>query len=171
MEDARKRTDESLEQLAAALENGQSEKLKAYLAVMGRFHKYSLGNQLLIAMQRPNATHVAGFHAWKRLGRWVKTGEHGIAIVAPIVRKQRREAEAGEEEKTRVVCFKGCRVFDTAQTDGKPLVDFATINGDPSEYIEHLKAFVGSLGIGLTYASLSGPLGLSAGGRVFLQIG
>ena len=171
MEDARKRIDESLEQLATALENGQSETLKRYLAVMGRFHRYSLGNQLLIATQRPDATQVAGFHAWKRWGRWVKAGEHGISIVAPIVRKQRQDDEANEEQRRRVVCFKGCRVFDVSQTDGKPLADFATVGGDPSEYLEQLKAFVASRGIGLTYTALSGALGLSAGGRIILRSG
>jgi hypothetical protein len=62
-------------------------------------------------------------------------------------------------------------VFDVTQTDGKPLADFATVSGDPSEYLEQLKAFVTSRGIGLTYAALSGPLGLSAGGRIILRNG
>lgn len=171
MEDAKKRIDDSLEQLAISLECGRNEKLKEYLAVIGRFHHYSLGNAMLIAMQRPDATHVAGFQAWKRLGRWVKAGEHGIAIVAPIVRKRRQVEDAVEDERRSVVCFKGCRVFDVSQTNGKPLVEFATVGGDPSGCLEHLKSFVASRGIELTYAALSGALGLSAGGSIILRSG
>lgn len=170
-EEAKKLADGALEELALALDDGHSESLTAFLKTMSRFHRYSLGNTLLIAMQRPDATQVAGFHAWKRLGRWVKSGEHGIAIVAPIVRKPRQDDEANEEQQRRVVCFKGCRVFDVSQTDGKPLADFATVGGDPSGYLEKLKAFVTSRGIGLTYAALSGALGLSAGGRIILRSG
>lgn len=176
MEDARKRIDESLDRLATALENGQSETLKKYLAVMGRFHRYSLGNQLLIAMQRPDATQVAGFHAWKRLGRWVKAGEHGIAIVAPMVRKVRPVHEPDEKAlsaaREHIVCFKGCRVFDIAQTDGKALAEFAAVRGDPAEHLPKLKGFVKSCGIDLEYADdLRGALGLSAGGRIMLRRG
>lgn len=64
---------------------GKSENLKRLLEVSARFHDYSFNNQLLIAMQRPDATRVAGFRAWKKLGRFVKKGEKRIAIIAPVV--------------------------------------------------------------------------------------
>ena len=77
-EQARQLSDDALNQLMQALENGQSDLLKTYLRVMSRFHKYSWGNCLLICSQRPQATHVAGFHAWLKLGRCVRKGEKGI---------------------------------------------------------------------------------------------
>lgn len=72
--------------LVAQLEAGRSETLTHYLTVAARFHHYSWTNQFLIATQRPDATRVAGFHTWRRLGRWVRRGEHGIVIIAPIAR-------------------------------------------------------------------------------------
>jgi hypothetical protein len=71
-EKARKIADEALDRLTSELEAGRSEALQNYLAFMGRFHRYSWGNTLLIASQRPDATRVAGFHAWHQLGRSVK---------------------------------------------------------------------------------------------------
>ena len=88
------------------------------LAFAGRFHSYSFGNALLIAAQRPEATYVAGFHKWLELGRHVRKGEHGIAILAPIV--VRRDAETDEPERV-VRSFKLAHVFDVAQTDGAAL--------------------------------------------------
>ena len=82
----------AIEQLRQALEAGHSERLKEYLAAMARFRRYSLHNIMLIASQKPTATHVAGFHSWHKLGRFVKKGEKGILILAPIVR---RKAENG----------------------------------------------------------------------------
>src|SRR5688500_11116107 len=69
----------ALDKLGAALESGASDTLLNYLAVMARFHRYSWGNCLLIATQRPTATRVAGFHAWKKVNRYVKKGAKGIA--------------------------------------------------------------------------------------------
>src|SRR5437773_12559627 len=74
-----------------------SESFRRWLDISARFHKYSLGNQLLIALQKPEATYVAGYHAWLKMNRYVKKGEHGIAIMVPHVRKV--ETEQGEEEK------------------------------------------------------------------------
>jgi hypothetical protein len=71
---------------------------RAWLDVQRRFHRYSWGNTLLIAWQRPDATRVAGFHAWRRLGRHVRRGEHGIAILAPVATRLRVvDAETGDE--------------------------------------------------------------------------
>ena len=88
-------TEKATEQLVAALQQGRSEALTAYLKAIGRFHRYSLHNVLLIAMQKPNASHVAGFRTWNELGRFVKKGEKGIMILAPIVR---RKAENSDDD-------------------------------------------------------------------------
>src|SRR5580700_7607033 len=103
---------------------------------MGRFHRYSWGNTLLIASQRPTATHVAGFHAWHQLGRSVKKGEKGIVILAPMVVKQKdsaAEIEPPSKEPSRVAGFRAAYVFDVAQTEGQPLPQFAATKGDPKE--------------------------------------
>ena len=76
--------EEALRRLATALEQGQSDALKTYLATMARFHKYSWGNVLLIFTQKPNASHVAGFQTWRKLNRSVRKREKGIAIFAPM---------------------------------------------------------------------------------------
>ena len=77
-------TEKATEQLVAALQQGHSEALTSYLKAIGRFHRYSLGNVMLIASQKPNASYVAGFRTWNQLGRFVKKGEKGILILAPI---------------------------------------------------------------------------------------
>ena len=82
-ENIKKITNQAIEQLITALNEGRSETLTQYLAAIGRFHRYSLRNVMLIASQKPTATHVAGFHAWHKLGRFVKKGEKGILILAP----------------------------------------------------------------------------------------
>ncbi len=84
---------EALIQLSAELKAGKSEALLNYLAGMSR---YSWNNVLLIASQRPNATHVAGIHAWNGLGRTLKKGEKGIAILAPIIVKRDPDADRPE---------------------------------------------------------------------------
>src|SRR5262245_57574001 len=93
----RKMAEEALNRLSADLEAGKSETLKNYLAAAGRFHRYSWGNVLLINSQRPDATRVAGFHTWHDFGRWVKKGEKGIMIFAPVVVKNKEEAPATDK--------------------------------------------------------------------------
>ena len=83
-EQAKSISETAISRLMDALERGQSEVLKTYLAAMSRFHRYSWGGILLIYSQRPDATHVAGFHAWLRLQRYVRKGEKGIVILAPM---------------------------------------------------------------------------------------
>jgi len=79
------KTDALLKKLKDGVQRIQSsDEFRNYLVAMSRFHDYSWNNQLLIMLQKPDATHVAGFNAWKDLGRWVKKGETGIAIFAPI---------------------------------------------------------------------------------------
>jgi hypothetical protein len=87
-ENIKKITNQAIEQLITALNEGRSETLTQYLAAIGQFHRYSLRNVMLIASQKPTASHVAGFHAWHKLGRFVKKGEKGILILAPIVRRK-----------------------------------------------------------------------------------
>ena len=78
-DEAIKLTETALEQLTAALDQGDSETLTAYLKTLSRFHRYSFGNVLLITIQRPDATHVADYTTWQTLGRQVRKGETGIA--------------------------------------------------------------------------------------------
>ncbi len=166
-EQAKALADEALDKLADALERGHSDTLRNYLSVMGRFHRYSWGNVLLIATQRPDAIRVAGFHTWRRLGRAVRKGEKGIMILAPVVCKKRIEAEEGEDEQTRVFGFRAAYVFDQTQTDGDPLPEFACVKGDPARHTERLKTFISESGIGLEYDAAIAPAhGLSSGGRI-----
>ena len=111
---------------------------------MGRFHRYSFNNVLLILMQNPEATHVAGFHAWKKLGRTVKKGESGIAIVAPCRYKKKEENEAGEEESKGYALrgFTVAYVFDIEQTEGEPLPEFTAVNGQPGDDLARIKAYI-----------------------------
>lgn len=161
----RKMASQAMDELIAAVESGQSEQLKTYLAMMGRFHRYSLGNQLLIRFQRPDATRVAGYRTWMQLGRQVRRGERSIRIMAPIVR---RAKEADEDEK--VVTFRTASIFDVSQTDGKPLAEFAKVNGDPGEYTERLRGLIAAKDIELEYSNAIGPAqGLSAKGRIILR--
>ena len=91
VEKAKQIASSAIEQLRQALEAGHSERLKQYLAAIARFHRYSWHNILLIASQKSTATYVAGFHTWHKLGRFVKKGEKGILILAPIIKRQSRE--------------------------------------------------------------------------------
>jgi hypothetical protein len=95
LEEIRNKTNE-VSYLVAALESGESEVLTQYLNAMVRFHHYSFGNIMLIARQKPQATNVAGIRAWNSLGRFVKRGEKGILILAPMVgyRKPHRDEVA-----------------------------------------------------------------------------
>jgi len=116
-EQAKQIGESALHRLMAALEQGQSATLRAYLAAMARFHRYSWSNVLLIHSQRPNATHVAGFQRWLKLRRFVRKGEKGIVILAPIV--GRLEAEGlTEDQRSRLFGFRAAHVFDVSQTDG-----------------------------------------------------
>jgi NAD(P)-dependent dehydrogenase (short-subunit alcohol dehydrogenase family) len=119
--------------LIEALEAGRSEVLTAYLSTMANFHYYSFGNVLLIAMQKPGATRVAGIHAWNQLGRRVKRGEKGIMILAPMVgrkrntREEQSESDAeqadakstnGTKSNGQLIGFRPVYVWDVLQTEG-----------------------------------------------------
>ena len=115
---ARKVAEEALNRLAAELEAGRSEGLKSYLTAMSRFRRYSWGNVLLIASQRPTATHVAGYHMWNQMGRSVKKGEKGIMILAPMVVKQEPVQGQNEaKEPFRLAGFRTAYVFDRLSRD------------------------------------------------------
>jgi antirestriction protein ArdC len=174
-EEAMEVTDRSLEELIAALEQGKSERLLEHLAFQARFHQYSFGNCLLIAIQKPEATYVAGFHRWKELGRFVKKGEKGILILAPLVRRKKSDEEgpASDEDSDRnVFGFRAVYVFDVSQTEGQELPEFSQIAGDPGERLSLLKDLVGQRGIELRYEeSLGGAEGVSQGGKIALLLG
>jgi hypothetical protein len=112
------------------------EQWRRYLSVQARFHTYSFWNTIAILRARPDASRLAGFQQWRRLGRHVRKGEHGIAILAPIVRtvEQVEPDDAGRtaEDARRWVGFMVVYVFDVAQTDGDPLPEIpapATVQG------------------------------------------
>jgi hypothetical protein len=173
VEQAKQIASNAIEQLRQALEAGHSEKLTQHLAAMARFHRYSLHNVMLIASQKPIATHVAGFQAWHKLGRFVKKGEKGILILAPIIRKNAdNNAEAEPDESFVAVGFRAAYVFDISQTDGQPLPEIGAMNGDPREYRERLAKFVSGQGIALEYSDAIAPArGTSSGGKITLLSG
>lgn len=156
----------TLEELCARTDDATScEEFKKFLRAAARFHHYSFGNALLIASQRPTATNVAGFQTWKSLGRFVRKGERGIRILAPLVVKDK------EDPTRRRLCgFRSVAVFDVGQTDGEPLPSIETnaVTGGEA-LLPMLEALVRSLGIKLTYAALNGPEGLSAGGAISIE--
>ena len=131
----------------------QSDKYRSYLSVMSRFHRYSVNNTVLIYLQRPDATLVAGYEKWKKqFGRHVKQGERGITILAPTPFKKRIEEvkldpdtraplldkdgnQITEEQEISIPMFKPVKVFDVAQTDGRPLPNLASaLSGNVEQY-------------------------------------
>lgn len=174
-EEAQKLVASAVDRLAQALERGQSEDLRAFLAAAARFHTYSFRNVLLIASQCPEATRVAGFHTWKSLGRYVKKGEKGIAIIAPIVFKRDTETQPNDDARSTdstQLRFRAAYVFDVSQTDGEPLPELAETAGDPGVHAERLKTLIENRGIALTYAAdLDGAEGLSKKGEIVIRSG
>ena len=176
-ERVRQIADEALGRLEAALKAGHSEVLKQYLAAMSRFHRYSWNNVLLIQSQRPTATRVAGYHAWHDLGRFVRKGEKGIVIIAPVLTKEREPrlnavSREGSEETFRLRGFRTAYVFDVEQTEGRPPPEFSKTTGDPKDYGDKLKAIVANRGISVEYdATIAPALGVSTGGRIRLMPG
>ena len=169
-EQAKKLSEDALDRLMSALEQGESETLANYLRLMSRFRKYSWGNCLLIYSQRPDATHVAGFHAWLKLRRYVRKGEKGIVILAPMVGRKKSDDELAEDRETRIFGFRAAHVFDVSQTEGEPLPEFATVQGDPAEYTERLKSFIAAKGISLEFSDDVAPAnGTSAGGKITVR--
>lgn len=178
-EQAKQLTDQAIEQLATDLKQGRSETLTRYLATMGKFHRYSFTNVMLIFCQRPTATHVAGFHTWLKFSRYVRKGEKGIAIFAPMRVKARSEDErngspARDDERSSetVLRFRIVHVFDIAQTDGEPLPEPARVDGDPGESLQRLREFAASRGVEVIYTeTLGGADGGARAGHIVLRQG
>ena len=155
---------ERLQQITAGIEQGikelfESEKYMRYLSVMSRFHRYSVNNTMLIYMQKPDATLVAGYNKWKnQFERHVKRGEHGITIIAPTPFKKKIEEQkldpdtkapildaegkaVMEEREVEIPMFCPVKVFDVSQTDGKPLPELAsTLSGNVQNYEAFMEA-------------------------------
>ena len=155
---------ERLQEITAGIEQGikelfESDKYRRYLSVMSRFHRYSVNNTMLIYMQRPDATLVAGYNKWKnQFSRHVKRGEHGITIIAPTPYKKKIEEQkldpdtkapildaegkaVMEEREVEIPMFRPVKVFDVSQTDGKPLPELAsTLSGSVQNYEAFMEA-------------------------------
>lgn len=120
-----------------------SDKFKEYLSCLSKFHNYSLNNTLLILSQNPNATHVAGYNAWKyNFNRQVNKGEKGLIILAPVKSKEKVEVEKlddngnaiKEEQEIDTIRFKATTVFDISQTSGEPIPSFVNeLKGSSNE--------------------------------------
>ena len=156
---------ERLQEITAGIEQGikelfESEKYMRYLSVMSKFHRYSVNNTMLIYMQRPEATLVAGFNKWKnQFERHVKKGEHGITIIAPTpykkkIEEMKRDPDTHapildadgkavmEEKEIEIPMFRPVKVFDVSQTDGKPLPE---LSSSLSGTVPHYEAFLEAL--------------------------
>jgi hypothetical protein len=163
--------------LIEQLEAGKSDALTSYLTAMSRFHNYSFGNVLEIARQMPTASRVAGFWAWKNLGRSVNAGAKGIRILAPVIGVRRKKDTEAEKDITKqnervLVGFRNAYVFDVSQTNGVDLPTMHEVSGEPGENIERLAAFLKGQGIQLVYRDdLQGALGKSYGGRIAILSG
>jgi hypothetical protein len=187
LEEIKNRTKDATEYLVQSLEAGKSEVLTEYLTAMAAFPNYSFGNVLLIARQKPTATHVCGVRAWNQMGRFVKRGEKGIMILAPMVTSRRSrqnqiateievENAADSESQTKaqpqLIGFRGVFVFDVSQTEGKELPSLTEVKGDASGYLERLRAFVEGNAIKLFYSDRIAPAkGTSSGGTITLLEG
>ena len=156
---------ERLQKITAGIEQGikelfESEKYMRYLSVMSKFHRYSVNNTMLIYMQKPEATLVAGFNKWKnQFARHVKKGEHGITIIAPTpykkkIEEMKRDPDTHapildvdgkavmEEKEIEIPMYRPVKVFDVSQTDGKPLPELAS---SLSGTVPHYEAFLEAL--------------------------
>lgn len=155
---------ERLKDITDSIERGiqdlfQSDKYAEYLRTMSRFHKYSVNNTMLIYMQKPDATLVAGFNKWRdQFERNVMKGEKGIKIIAPTPFKKKIEQEKRdpdtnlpmldadgkvitEEKEIKIPMFKPVTVFDVSQTDGKPLPQLASdLSGNVQSYEVFMEA-------------------------------
>ena len=121
--DRKERTEELLAKLKEGVEALQSsEDWMELLRFQSRMHSYSFNNVILIRLQCPEATHVAGFRKWKTMGRSVRKGEKAIKILAPlIVKKEDKDSPDPEAKKKVLIGFREVSVFDISQTDGEPL--------------------------------------------------
>ena len=172
---------EKLKEITDRLEQGiaelfDSERYKEYLRVMSKFHNYSFNNTLLIAMQKPDASLVAGFSAWKNnFGRNVMKGQKGIKIIAPSPFKIRQEVEkidphtqkpiigkdgkpVTEEKEVKIPAYKVVSVFDVSQTEGKELPDIAVdeLTGDVDRYKDFFAALEKTSPVPIAFENIGG---------------
>jgi hypothetical protein len=172
---------QAVEFLIQQVEAGKSETLAAYLSAMARFHNYSFGNIVAIARQRPTATRVAGFGTWKEIGRFVKRGEKGIQILAPMIGYRRKNVEAAQntdadgstKPQPTLIGFRAVFVFDVAQTEGEDLPEFEhNITGEVGKQRDRLIDFLAQQNIALEFNERIAPaLGVSYGGKIVLLPG
>ncbi len=171
---------ERLKQIVGSIEKGiselfESDRYRQYLSVMSRFHHYSVNNQMLIYMQMPEATHVAGYNKWHdKFERNVRKGQKGITIIAPAPYKKTVEQEKLdpktkqplkdangdpilETREITVPMFRPVIVFDVSQTVGKPLPELAAqLHGDVKNYDVFMEALKRSTSVPVTVESLPG---------------
>ena len=172
---------EKLKEITDRLEQGiaelfDSERYREYLKVMSKFHNYSFNNTLLIAMQKPDASLVAGFSAWKNnFGRNVMKGQKGIKIIAPSPFKIRQEVEkidphtqkpiigkdgkpVTEEKEVKIPAYKVVSVFDVSQTEGKELPDIAVdeLTGDVDRYKDFFAALEKTSPVPIAFENIGG---------------
>ena len=145
-----------------------SEAMLDYLKMTAKFHNYSPQNIWLILFARPDASQVAGFHKWKGMGRFVKKGEKGIPILAPLLVKENKQ----DKEATKLIGFKVVYVFDVSQTEGEPLPEtpqWKSLARD-EELSEKLLIFAAQKGIAVSVEKLPWEIqGVSKGGRITLS--
>jgi len=171
------RIKEYIERLAEETEATKSSTpLLAYLKTAAQFHDYSLHNTLLIFMQKPDATRVMGFHGWRKLGRFVKKGEHGIAILAPILikanRVDQRQIPTEEQEPQVITRFRTVFVFDLSQTEGLALPEPPVLTGaECSDDLSlSLTLYADALGISVRTGKMMGSaMGVSRGGTIIID--
>ena len=144
----------------------KSEEMQRYLDFVAKFHQYSSSNIFLIMLARPDASAVKGYQAWKQVGRYVKKGEKGIPIFAPMIHKE----DPDDDNSLKVLRgFRVVYVFDVSQTDGEPLPPVPDWKSPEknAELNEKLILFAESRGIRVTFKDLPGEIqGVSKGGEI-----
>ena len=160
-------------EITEKLEQGVQKALDSYeyknwLSFCSKFHNYSLNNQLLIYLQKPDATQVAGFTKWKQLGRFINKNEKGIMIISPTPYKKQIEVEkivdgesVTETEEHTFLNFKKAYVFDVSQTHGKELPEFKPelLTANVNNYDTLKDILIEISDVPISYANLNGPNG------------
>lgn len=155
---AQQKRQDALDKLAQGikqlLNSGDWQK---YLQTQAKFHRYSFNNCVLILMQRPDASQVAGFSTWKQMGRCVKKGEKGISILAPLVRSVQSETDDGSTAAISTLSgFRTVSVFDFEQTEGEPLPEVCqSLQGDDQGLFDSLQVFATSKGIPVNITAIA----------------
>ena len=169
-QELRQRIGEHIEALAKAVDDVRaSDDFRRYLDVQARFHSYSWHNCMLIFSQCPDATRVAGYRAWQKLGRQVRKGERGIRILAPCPFKRECTTADGDSETVQGMFFRAVSVFDVSQTDGDalPSVDVPTIDSAADDLLARLTRVADSRKISVAFQPISGgAFGVSKRGAI-----